>query len=137
MNNSNNETDKLLRPAGWRILVRQPKPPTQTKSGLILAKSSQEIHEANMTKGQVVALGPLCFQGERFNSTVLSSLDTAWVKPGDYVLYAKHIGTSFTVLDENNEEVKYRFINDTDVLATFPDENAMKRVKGYVYEGEE
>lgn len=128
-------TDQLMKPAGWRILVRQPKPPTQTKSGLLLAKSSQDIHEANMTKGQVVALGPLCFLGERFKDVTLS--DPRWVKEGDYVLYAKHIGTSFTIIDDAGEEVKYRFINDTDVLATFSNEAAMKRVKGYVYEGEE
>ncbi len=80
----------LPRVPGVGILIR-PVPIRRKSAGGILIPDTfrEDMAELN-TVGRVLALGELAFKDETIYK------NGAWVKPGDYVVYAKFAGQKFT-----------------------------------------
>ena len=65
-----NESSKLPKPTGWRILVLPFKQKEKTKGGLILADETVERSQVASTCGLVLEMGPHCYDKERYLSLI-------------------------------------------------------------------
>ena len=107
--------DKLPQPALWRILVRPVAPKKQTKGGIILSDISQEAEEYNNCRGQVLAMGPLCYTAAQFRP-IPDGASVPGCKVGDWITYGKYAGQKLTVCG-----VKMLILNDDEVTSVLPD----------------
>lgn len=110
-----------VRPVGYKLLVRPIKPQEKTRGGIILAQETTQHIEYVTCVGEVVAMGADCYQHSKFNGH-------QWCRVGDVVSYGKHAGQTIHI-NEENETVVYRFLNDDEVIAVVSD---LSRVKVYV-----
>lgn len=102
-----------LTPAGWRILI-DPDYKDRVDLGdgrFIQIVEPERLGIAGVTKGQVVAMGPDCYRGNRFTNP--------WCKLGDVVLYAKHGGV---IIVEPDTKKKFVILNDEDILGIYEGE---------------
>jgi co-chaperonin GroES (HSP10) len=89
---------------GSRVLILPKQIEEKTKSGILLGTPEQlDREQLAQTEGIVVALGLDAY----------SDFKSPWCKVGDKVVIAKYAGMMRT----GNDEVWYRLINDTDVVA--------------------
>ncbi len=79
----------LPRVPGVGILVRPVPIRRKSAGGILLPDTFRETHEYLNTVGRVLALGELSFKDEEIYK------NGAWVKPGDYIVYAKFAGQKF------------------------------------------
>ena len=100
------ESDKLPKPTGWRMLVLPFKLPEKTKGGLFLGADTLERQQVASTCGLVLAMGPHCYDKEKFP-------EGPWCKKGDWVVFARYAGSR---IQRDGGEV--RLLNDDEVLAT-------------------
>ena len=100
------ESDKLPKPTGWRMLVLPFKLPEKTKGGLFLRADTLERQQVASTCGLVLAMGPHCYDKEKFP-------EGPWCKKGDWVVFARYAGSRIQI---DGGEV--RLLNDDEVLAT-------------------
>ena len=100
------ESDKLPKPTGWRMLVLPFKLPEKTKGGLFLGADTLERQQVASTCGLVLAMGPHCYDKEKFP-------EGPWCKKGDWVVFARYAGSRIQI---DGGEV--RLLNDDEVLAT-------------------
>ena len=82
----------------------------QTKSGLVIQQERRR-HDANVSVGEVVDVGPMAFAEEMWMERDLN-INVSHAKPGDKVLTAKHAGHDVKF----GEEV-YRLVLPDDLLA--------------------
>ena len=101
-----NEKDKLPQPTGWRILVLPFKMADKTKGGIHITESTLERQQVASTCGLVLAMGPNCYDKEKFP-------EGPWCKKGDWVIFARYAGSRIQI---DGGEV--RLLNDDEVLAT-------------------
>lgn len=111
-------TDSALPiPKGWKVLVRVPDV-EETFEGSILVRPdtvrNQDEHATVVMK--VVAMGPLCYTGEKYGYA------GPWCRIGDHVLVRTYSGTRFMVGDK-----EHRLINDDQVEAVVPDPKVVTR----------
>ncbi len=90
-----------LRVLWHRVLVKPEEVKEKSEGGIEIPETSRERIELAVTKAEVVGFGP-----DAFNETTLE------VSIGDTVIFAKYAG-----LPVESEDVKYRIMNDIDVLA--------------------
>lgn len=76
----------LPRIPGVGILVRPVPIRRKSAGGILLPDTFRESHEHLNTVGRVLALGELAFKDEDIYK------NGPWVKPGDYIVYAKLVG---------------------------------------------
>ena len=76
----------LPRIPGVGILVRPVPIRRKSAGGILLPDTFREDREYLNTVGRVLAIGELAFKDEEIYKT------GAWVKPGDYIVYAKLVG---------------------------------------------
>tara|TARA_R110000822_G_scaffold63174_2_gene155402 strand:- start:632 stop:1099 length:468 start_codon:yes stop_codon:yes gene_type:complete len=100
------ETAKLPSPTGWRMIVLPFKAKAQTKGGIYLTGESIERSQVASTCGLVLAMGPHCYDKEKFP-------EGPWCKKGDWVIFARYAGSRIMI---DGGEV--RLINDDEILAT-------------------
>ena len=100
------EHSKLPQPTGWRILVLPFKMKEKSKGGIIHTESTLERQQVASTCGLVLAMGPNCYDKEKFP-------DGPWCKKGDWVIFARYAGSRIQI---DGGEV--RLLNDDEVLAT-------------------
>ena len=100
------ESDKLPKPTGWRMLVLPFKLPEKTKGVLFLGADTLERQQVASTCGLVLAMGPHCYDKEKFP-------EGPWCKKGDWVVFARYAGSRIQI---DGGEV--RLLNDDEVLAT-------------------
>ena len=100
------EHSKLPQPTGWRILVIPFKMKEKSKGGIILTESTLERQQVASTCGLVLAMGPNCYDKEKFP-------EGPWCKKGDWVIFARYAGSRIQI---DGGEV--RLLNDDEVLAT-------------------
>lgn len=79
----------LPRVPGVGILVRPVPIRRKSAGGILLPDTFREDREYLNTVARVLALGELAFKDEDIYKT------GAWVKPGDYIVYAKFAGQKF------------------------------------------
>ena len=100
------EHSKLPQPTGWRILVLTFKMKEKSKGGIIHTESTLERQQVASTCGLVLAMGPNCYDKEKFP-------EGPWCKKGDWVIFARYAGSRIQI---DGGEV--RLLNDDEVLAT-------------------
>lgn len=112
-----------VRPAGWRILVEPVKIKTHTDGGIELPAESIRAQEYLRYYGRVVAMGPLCYQNDRFKPHPNAACEVA-CKVGDMVVFDRHAGQE-VVQKRGDDVVRYRVINDDNVLGIVVDESGI------------
>lgn len=90
---------KLI-PLADRVVLKQSTPEEKTKSGIILASTSQEKPQ----QAEVIAVGP---GGVVDGKEVVMN-----VKPGDIVIFSKYAGNEVKLDDE-----EYIIVKQSDILA--------------------
>jgi chaperonin GroES len=99
------ESSKLPQPTGWRMLVLPFKMKEKTKGGIHITESTLERQQVASTCGLVLAMGPNCYDKEKFP-------EGPWCKKGDWVIFARYAGSRIQI---DGGEV--RLLNDDEVLA--------------------
>lgn len=113
-----------LRPLGWRILIR-PKPiKDMSDGGIALPGQAVDAKRHLNPVGQVIAMGPLCYRGERFQ-------EEPWCKVGDWVVFGQYQGLRIDVAvpggdPDNPRQLKaesWRLVNDDQItmVVSHPD----------------
>ena len=101
------ETEKLPKPTGWRILVLPFKVKEKTKGGVIMASTSLERQQLAAQCANVLAVGPDAYgDKEKFP-------EGPWCKVGDWVVFARYAGSRIKI-----EGGEARLLNDDEILAT-------------------
>ena len=105
-----NEKAKLPQPTGWRMLVLPFKMNEKTKGGVLLGQETIERQQVGSQCGNVLAMGPDCYNDKnRFSQG-------PWCKVGDWVVFARYAGSRIEI-----EGGEVRLLNDDEVLATVQD----------------
>ena len=117
-----------ITPVGHRVLVkkakldeRDPAFKRAKAAGIVFADHEDaKRREAGIDRGWVVSVGPDAFKAFHLNSN--GSLDgfVPWVKPGDYIAFAKYSGM---VIQDPDTEFDYIVLNDEDVVGTLEETN--------------
>ncbi len=101
------ETEKLPKPTGWRIIVLPFRMDEKTKGGILMGQDTLDKQQVASQCGNVLAMGPQCYKDkERYP-------DGPWCKVGDWVIFARYAGSRIKI---DGGEV--RLLNDDEVLAT-------------------
>ena len=105
-----NEKAKLPQPTGWRMLVLPFRMKEKTDGGVILGTETIDRQQVASQCGNVLAMGPDCYNDpKRFS-------DGPWCKVGDWVVFARYAGSRIEI-----EGGEVRLLNDDEVLATVQD----------------
>ncbi|UOF81992.1 chaperonin 10 kd subunit [Caudoviricetes sp.] len=109
------ENKSGIHPVGWRILIKPLEVEQKTQSGIIISHGELTDREqmANTT-GEVIEIG---------------SESNTWAKVGNRVVFGKFSGLMYV----GKDEVKYRVINDDDIVAVLDDD--MKLVDPHLKKG--
>lgn len=99
----------MIRPAGYRLLVKADEVEIVSKGGIVVVASleSEKMERAAQTNGTLVAIGNEAWKG-----------DAPWAKIGDRVTYIRHAGK---LISDPSTEEDYLIINDEDVLSIIED----------------
>jgi chaperonin GroES len=101
------ETAKLPKPTGWRLIVLPFKMEEKTKGGIILNESTIEKQQVASQCGNVLAMGDACYTDkERYPNG-------PWCKVGDWVIFARYAGSRINI-----EGGEIRLLNEDEILAT-------------------
>ena len=101
------ETEKLPKPTGWRILVLPFKMKEKTKGGVIMANTSLERQQLAAQCANVLAVGPDAYRDkDRYPQG-------PWCKVGDWIIFARYAGSRIRI-----EGGEVRLLNDDEILAT-------------------
>ena len=98
-------------PQGPHLLVKKLLTERVTKGGIVLPETEAQKRDLAGIKADIVAIGPLCFEGEiQFERDY--GVNISPPKVGDRILTGRYAG--FSVEYEGEE---YQVITDTDVIA--------------------
>ena len=101
------ETAKLPKPTGWRLIVLPFKMEEKTKGGIILNETTIEKQQVASQCGNVLAMGDACYTDkERYPNG-------PWCKVGDWVIFARYAGSRINI-----EGGEIRLLNEDEILAT-------------------
>ena len=101
------ETEKLPKPTGWRIIVLPFRMDEKTKGGIFMGQDTLDKQQVASQCGNVLAMGPQCYKDkERYP-------DGPWCKKGDWVIFARYAGSRIQI-----EGGEIRLLNEDEVLAT-------------------
>jgi len=104
------QTEKLPKPTGWRIIVLPFKMNDRTEGGVIITDSTLERQQVASQCGLVLAMGPQCYKDkERYP-------EGPWCKVNDWVVFARYAGSRINI-----EGGEIRLLNDDEILATVQD----------------
>lgn len=95
-------------PMQYKILVKVETAPERTKGGLIIPDTSKDNMQFEVTRGQIVAIGPAAFSdADQYPE------GTPRPQLGDEIWFDKHSGTQMK--DKTGRRVVWRVIEDTDI----------------------
>ena len=101
------ETDKLPKPTGWRIIVLPFRMDEKTKGGILMGQDTLDKQQVASQCGNVLAMGPQCYKDrERYPNG-------PWCKKGDWVIFARYAGSRIQI-----EGGEIRLLNEDEILAT-------------------
>ena len=101
------ETEKLPKPTGWRIIVLPFRMDEKTKGGILVGQDTLDKQQVASQCGNVLAMGPQCYKDrERYP-------DGPWCKVGDWVIFARYAGSRIQI-----EGGEIRLLNEDEILAT-------------------
>ena len=101
------ESTKLPQPTGWRILILPFQMGEKTKGGILMGQDTLEKQQVASQCGNVLAMGPDCYQDKRRYK------QGSWCKVGDWVMFARYAGSRIKI-----EGGEVRLLNDDEILAT-------------------
>ena len=101
------QTAKLPKPTGWRIIVLPFKMNDKTEGGVLITESALERQQVASQCGLVLAMGPQCYQDKERYPT------GPWCKVNDWVVFARYAGSRINI-----EGGEIRLLNDDEILAT-------------------
>jgi len=101
------ETEKLPKPTGWRILVLPFRMDEKTKGGILMGAETIDRQQVASQCGNVLAMGAQCYKDkERYPSG-------PWCKVDDWVIFARYAGSRIQI-----EGGEIRLLNEDEILAT-------------------
>jgi len=101
------ETEKLPKPTGWRIIVLPFRMDEKTKGGILMGQDTLDKQQVASQCGNVLAMGSQCYKDkERYP-------DGPWCKKGDWVIFARYAGSRIQI-----EGGEIRLLNEDEILAT-------------------
>ena len=101
------ETEKLPKPTGWRIIVLPFRMDEKTKGGSLMGQDTLDKQQVASQCGNVLAMGPQCYKDrERYPNG-------PWCKKGDWVIFARYAGSRIQI-----EGGEIRLLNEDEILAT-------------------
>ena len=101
------ETEKLPKPTGWRIIVLPFRMDEKTKGGILVGQDTLDKQQVASQCGNILAMGPQCYKDkERYP-------DGPWCKKGDWVIFARYAGSRIQI-----EGGEIRLLNEDEILAT-------------------
>ena len=101
------ETEKLPKPTGWRILVLPFRMDEKTKGGILVGAETLDRQQVASQCGNVLAMGPDCYTDkERYPHG-------PWCKVDDWVIFARYAGSRIQI-----EGGEIRLLNEDEILAT-------------------
>jgi co-chaperonin GroES (HSP10) len=104
------ETEKLPKPTGWRILVLPFRMGEKTKGGILVGQEALDRQQVASQCGNVLAMGPHCYKDkERYP-------EGPWCKVDDWVIFARYAGSRIQI-----EGGEIRLLNEDEILATVKD----------------
>ena len=101
------ETEKLPKPTGWRIIVLPFRMDEKTKGGILMGQDTLDKQQVASQCGNVLAMGPQCYKDrERYPNG-------PWCKKGDWGIFARYAGSRIQI-----EGGEIRLLNEDEILAT-------------------
>ena len=100
-------TDILL-PQGWKVLI-EPRPAKEMHGRFELPPETIKAEQMLTFVGKVWAMGPLCYQSERFGGA-------RFCEVGDVVLYSRYSGQDVKIVIGDFES-NLRILNDDEIMA--------------------
>ena len=101
------ETEKLPKPTGWRILVLPFRMDEKTKGGILMGQDTLDKQQVASQCGNVLAMGSQCYKDkERYPNG-------PWCKVDDWVIFARYAGSRIQI-----EGGEIRLLNEDEILAT-------------------
>ena len=101
------ETEKLPKPTGWRIIVLPFRMDEKTKGGIFMGQDTLDKQQVASQCGNVLAMGPQCYKDRQRYP------DGPWCKKGDWVIFARYAGSRIQI-----EGGEIRLLNEDEILAT-------------------
>jgi chaperonin GroES len=101
------ETEKLPKPTGWRIIVLPFRMDEKTKGGILMGQDTLDKQQVASQCGNVLAMGPQCYKDR------VRYPDGPWCKKGDWVIFARYAGSRIQI-----EGGEIRLLNEDEILAT-------------------
>ena len=101
------ETEKLPKPTGWRIIVLPFRMDEKTKGGIFMGQDTLDKQQVASQCGNVLAMGPQCYKDrQRYPNG-------PWCKVDDWVIFARYAGSRIQI-----EGGEIRLLNEDEILAT-------------------
>ena len=101
------ETEKLPKPTGWRILVLPVRMDEKTKGGILVGAETVDRQQVASQCGNVIAMGDSCYKDkERYPNG-------PWCQVDDWVIFARYAGSRIQI-----EGGEIRLLNEDEILAT-------------------
>ncbi len=104
------ESEKLPKPTGWRILVLPFRMDEKTKGGILMGQDTLDKQQVASQCGNVLAMGSECYRDKERYPT------GPWCAVGDWVVFARYAGSRIEI-----EGGEVRLLNEDEVLATVQD----------------
>jgi len=104
------QTQKLPKPTGWRIIVLPFKMGEKTKGGVVIHEAALERQQVASQCGLVLAMGPQCYRDKKRYP------DGPWCKINDWVVFARYAGSRIHI-----EGGEIRLLNEDEILAIVQD----------------
>jgi co-chaperonin GroES (HSP10) len=121
-------SDWMPEPTGFHILIEPAQPREQTRGGILLPDQSKQTQEILGSTGKVVAMGPECYRGPKFQEIMASGhvrYHKPWCKLGDSISHGQYGGQQIIIAGPDGQPHKFRVINDDEVLGLVKPESVM------------
>lgn len=111
-------------PTGWRILVEPIRIEEKTSGGIVLPNQAVEAKEHLRYIGRVVAMGPLCYQHQKFRDA--DGAAVKWCEIGDHIAYGAYAGQEVKIRNKSGDKyVGLKLLNDDEVLCVLPNPDSV------------
>lgn len=98
-------------PLQYKVIIKVDPTETVTKGGVIIPEHAQDRRAFEVTRGDVVAVGPAAFtDGEQFPE------GSPKPQVGDRIWFDKHAGSQ---VKGREGDIVYRIVEDTDVVGIY------------------
>lgn len=96
----------MIKPCGFRVVVRPDALVEKTASGIVVAYENKDREQAAVQCGELVFIGPTAWKDYG---------DAPWARAGDRVTFSRYAGRF--IEDPDDPDTRYVLLNDEDILA--------------------